>query len=88
MVTELVPKRLEMLKALVPTLRRVWAVYHADDLSSRSAPRRAAEVAPRLNLELLDRGVRNFGRTGQYPAQAAARGRVALAGEHEPRVRS
>ena len=58
MFTELVPKRLETLKALVPTLRRVWAVYHADDLSSRSASRKAAEVAAQLRLELLDRGVR------------------------------
>jgi putative ABC transport system substrate-binding protein len=58
MVADLAPKRLETLKTLVPTLRRVWAVYHADDLSSRSAARKAAEAAPRLRLELLDRGVR------------------------------
>ena len=58
MVTELVPKRLETLKALVPTVRRVWAVYHADDLSSRAAARKGTEVASRLRLELLDRGVR------------------------------
>jgi len=56
--TELVPKRLEILKALFPTLRRVWAVYHADDLSSLAAARKAKEVAPLLKLELLARPVR------------------------------
>ena len=58
MMSDLVPKRLETLKALVPALRRVWAVYHADDLSSRSAARKAAQVAPQLRLELVDRPVR------------------------------
>lgn len=56
--TELVPKRLEILKAIVPGLRRVWAVYHADDRSSIAAVRKAEEVAPLLKLELLARPVR------------------------------
>jgi putative ABC transport system substrate-binding protein len=58
MLNDLVPKRLETLKALVPGVRRVWAVYHADDISSRSAARVAAEVASRLRVDLLDRPVR------------------------------
>jgi putative tryptophan/tyrosine transport system substrate-binding protein len=58
MLNELVPKRLETLKALVPGLRRVWTVYHADEVSSRSAARVATEVASRLRLDLLDRPVR------------------------------
>ncbi|MBI2468366.1 MAG: ABC transporter substrate-binding protein [Candidatus Rokubacteria bacterium] len=58
LVTELVPKRLEILRAIVPTLRRVWAVYHADDLSSATAARKAQEVAPLLKLEVMARGVR------------------------------
>jgi putative ABC transport system substrate-binding protein len=58
MLTELVPKRLEILKLLVPTARRVWMVYHREDLSSLAAARRAAEVAPRFKLELVDRAVR------------------------------
>ena len=58
LATELVPKRLETLKALFPTLRRVWAVYHADDLSSIAGARKAQEVAPLLKLELLARPVR------------------------------
>ncbi len=58
LATELVPKQLEVLKAIVPTLHRVWAVYHADDRSSLAAARKAQEVAPRLRLELLARPVR------------------------------
>jgi len=58
LATELVPKRLEILKAVVPGLRRVWAVYHADDLSSVAAARKAEEVARALKLEVLRRPVR------------------------------
>ncbi len=58
LATELVPKRLEILKTVVPTLRRVWAVYHADDRSSIAAARKAQEVASALKLELLARPVR------------------------------
>jgi ABC-type uncharacterized transport system substrate-binding protein len=58
LATELVPKRLEILKSVVPAVRRVWAVYHADDASSVSAARRAGEVAPTLRLEVLLRPVR------------------------------
>jgi len=55
---ELVPKQLEILKAIFPSLRRVWAVYHADDRSSLAAARKALEVAPLLKLELVARPVR------------------------------
>lgn len=58
LATELVPKRLEILKAIVPALCRVWAVYYADDRSSLAAARKAQEVAPLLKLELLARPVR------------------------------
>ncbi len=58
LTTELVPKRLEILKAIFPAVRRVWAVYHADDRSSVAAARKAREVAPLLKLELLERAVR------------------------------
>ena len=40
LATELTPKRLEILKATFPAVRRVWAVYHADDLSSVPRPAR------------------------------------------------
>ncbi len=58
LATELTPKRLEILKALVPTLRRVWAVYHADDLSARAAARKAQEAARFLKVELVAQPVR------------------------------
>src|SRR5215813_2947815 len=45
--TELAPKRLEILKALVPTVRRVWAVHHANDPSAAAAPRLGVEVVVR-----------------------------------------
>ena len=58
LATELVPKRLEVLKTIVPGLRRVWAVYHADDHSSIAAARKAEEVARGLKLETVMRPVR------------------------------
>jgi putative ABC transport system substrate-binding protein len=57
LTTELVPKRLEALKTLVPTLRRVWAIYHATDPSSMAAVRKADEAAPRLGLTVVPRPV-------------------------------
>lgn len=58
LATELVPKQLEILKALVPKLRRVWAIHYAGDRSSMAAVRKAQEAAPLLKLELLARPVR------------------------------
>jgi putative ABC transport system substrate-binding protein len=50
LTTELVPKRLESLKAAVPGVRRVWAVYDAADPSSRIAAQKAASVARLLGV--------------------------------------
>ena len=61
LATELVPKRLEVLKAIAPPLRRVWAVYHADDFSAGAAARKAQEVAPLLKLDVVVRPVRTEG---------------------------
>lgn len=58
LATELTPKRLEILKAVFPTVRRVWVVYHADDLSSRAAAQKAQEVAAGLKLEIVTHAVR------------------------------
>jgi putative ABC transport system substrate-binding protein len=57
LTTELVPKRLEALKTLIPSLRRVWAIYHGGDLPSNAAIVKALEVTPRLGLELVPRTV-------------------------------
>lgn len=52
---ELTPKRLETLKTLAPTLRRVWAIFYAYDSTSIVAVTKAAQVVPRLKLELVSR---------------------------------
>lgn len=58
LATELTPKRMEILKAMFPAVRRVWAVYYANDLSSAEAARKAQEVAARLKLEVVIQAVR------------------------------
>lgn len=58
LLEDLVPKRLEVLKSLVPTARRVWHVYHADDRPSPIVARMAAEIGPRFKLEVMNRPVR------------------------------
>src|SRR5262249_45699374 len=56
--TELAPKRVEILKALVPTVRRVWAVHHVGDPSATAAAHRAQEAASSLGVEVVERPVR------------------------------
>lgn len=58
LATELTPKRLEILGAVFPAVRRVWAVFHAGDLSSAEAAHKAQEVAARLKLDVVARAVR------------------------------
>jgi len=55
--TELVAKRLEVLKTLAPAVRRVWLVYYSVDLGTTPMVTRALEAAQRLNLEVLPKGV-------------------------------
>jgi putative ABC transport system substrate-binding protein len=55
---ELVPKRLELAKELMPNLRRVLVVYDAQDPASAAAARKAQETAPRLKLNVVVRAVR------------------------------
>lgn len=59
LTTELVPKRLEILKALAPRVRRVLVVAHPDDPASVVAQRKAQEVAARFVVEILARSARN-----------------------------
>ena len=58
LTTELVPKRLEALKALAPSLRRVWAVSYGADLASDAAVTRALEVSSRFGIEVAPRTIR------------------------------
>jgi putative ABC transport system substrate-binding protein len=60
LATELAPKRLEILKAIFPALRRVWAVYYVGEGSSLAAARKAQEVSPLLKLEVVARPVRTL----------------------------
>jgi putative ABC transport system substrate-binding protein len=54
LTTRLAPKRLEVLKRLVPGLRRVWAIYPAGDRAAQEAVREARKAALDLHLELVD----------------------------------
>jgi len=57
LTTELVPKRLEALKALAPGVRRVWAIHHGADPASGAAITRALESSSRFGIEILPRAV-------------------------------
>ncbi len=59
LTTELVGKRLEVLKTVIPTVRRVWAIYYGADPSSVAAAAKAQEAAARLGLTLVARAVDN-----------------------------
>ncbi len=56
--TELVPKRLELAKELMPNLRRVLVVYDAQDAASAAAAQKAQATAPSLKLNVVVRAVR------------------------------
>jgi putative ABC transport system substrate-binding protein len=57
LTTELVGKRLEALKALVPAVTRVTAIHYAADPSSLAAVLKAQEAGPRLGLAVVARPV-------------------------------
>jgi putative ABC transport system substrate-binding protein len=57
LTSDLAAKRLEILKTLVPDVRRVWAIYHGEDPSSIEAIRRAELAAKHLNVDLVARPV-------------------------------
>jgi len=56
--TELVPKRLELAKELMPNLRRVLVVYDVQDAASAAAAQKAQATAPSLKLNIVVRAVR------------------------------
>jgi putative ABC transport system substrate-binding protein len=57
--TELTAKRLEILKTLVPSLRRVWLIHYGGDLTANKMIARARDAAPRVKVELVSRAVLN-----------------------------
>jgi putative ABC transport system substrate-binding protein len=59
LTTDLVPRRIEILKALAPSVSRVIAVYHPDDPASLAAVKKAQAVAAEFKVTVLDRAVRD-----------------------------
>ena len=57
--TELVAKRLEVLKTLAPSARRVWLIYDSGDLSTTPMIAKAIAAAKRMKLELVPKGAAN-----------------------------
>jgi len=55
--TDLVAKRLQILKTLAPGVRRVWLIYYGADLGTTSMIGKALGAAHRIGLEILPRGV-------------------------------
>jgi putative ABC transport system substrate-binding protein len=55
--TDLTAKRLELLKEIVPKLRRVVAFYRADNPVAQQSVKRARDAARQLKLELLERTI-------------------------------
>jgi len=68
LTTELVVKRLETLKTLVPALRRVWTVSHGPDPSSGVVMKKAVDGASRFGIEVVPRSVRTRGELDQVLA--------------------
>ncbi len=54
---ELAGKRLELLRTLAPSARRVWAIHEADDRVSTAAAANAMAAATQLDLRLVARPV-------------------------------
>jgi putative ABC transport system substrate-binding protein len=57
--TELAAKRLEILKTLAPSLRRIWLIHYGGDLTANRMIARAREAAPRVKVEVVPRAVLN-----------------------------
>src|SRR5712691_6261966 len=55
--TDLTAKRLELLKALIPKLRRVVAFYRPDSPSAQRSVKFARDAGRRLNVEFVERPV-------------------------------
>jgi putative ABC transport system substrate-binding protein len=49
----LAPKRLEIIKTLVPTTRRIVAIYPASDVSALTVVQEAQKAGPALKLEII-----------------------------------
>jgi putative ABC transport system substrate-binding protein len=59
--TELMGKRLEVLKTLTPKARRVWLIYYGVDLSTTPMISAALAAAKRMKVDIFPKGVRDAG---------------------------
>jgi putative tryptophan/tyrosine transport system substrate-binding protein len=59
--TELVTKRLEVLRQLAPSVSRVWLVYYQVDLGTTPMITKALEAAQKMKLELSPKGLVDAG---------------------------
>ena len=59
--TELLAKRLQLLKTLAPAVRRVWLIYYGVDLSTTVMIQKALDAAPRMKMDVMPRGVLDVG---------------------------
>lgn len=57
LATELMPKRLEVLKTLQPQVRRVWFVHARDDVTAAAAFASLRDAAPRFGVDVVARGI-------------------------------
>ena len=55
--TILVPKRMEVLKTLVPALRRVWVIHDGSDPGATPMVVKAVEAGRRLGLDVVPKGM-------------------------------
>ena len=60
-VRDLIAKRLEVLKQLMPKLTRAFTIYHPDNPSAQSTARLAREAAKRMNIQITERHARSIG---------------------------
>jgi putative ABC transport system substrate-binding protein len=67
--TELAAKRLEILKTLIPSLRRVWLIHYGGDLTANRTIVGARDAAARVKVELLPRAVLNAQELSQALAE-------------------
>ena len=59
--TELVAKRLQVLKTLAPAVRRVWLIYYGVDLGTTAMIDRALDAARHMKLDVVPKGVLDVG---------------------------
>jgi putative tryptophan/tyrosine transport system substrate-binding protein len=57
LAVELTPKRIEVLKSLFPSVRRVWILYEGNDATADAMLDTAREAARRLHVEIVARGI-------------------------------